>query len=383
MISYKFRLYPTKEQKEKLELSLNICRQTYNYLLAELDKGFTKVELANYLLDLKIVNPEMRDVFSKAIQVENDNLFRNLKGLGNSKKNGNKVGRLRFKGKGWKKTFTYSQSGFKLIDNKKLSLSKIGEIKIKVHREVLGNIKQIIIKREINKWYAIIQTDSKIQINRGEKEIGLDFGLINFYTDNEGNKVSIPKNIQQIQSKLKKAHKNLSRKKKGSKRRLKAINKLQKVYQKQTNMKNDFFHKLSHNLVINSKVIAIEDLDLKGLMMKTCNAKNYQISSWKMFITKYLTYKAESAGCKILVVDRFEPTTQKCSNCGELRKLKLSERIYNCKKCGLSLDRDTNSAKNIIKYFRVGITPLREDSSLLEIMKESPMKREDNQFIGY
>lgn len=382
MISYKFRLYPTKEQTEKLELSLDICRRTYNYLLAELDKGFTKVELANYLLDLKVVNPEMREVYSKVIQKENDNLFSNLSGLSASKKNGNKVGRLRFKGKGWKKTFTFNQSGFKLID-KKLHLSKIGEIKIKVHREVMGKIKQVIIKREINKWYAIIQTDANIQITKGEKEIGLDFGLINFYTDNEGNKVSIPNNIQQIQKKLKKAHRNLSRKHKGSKRKLKAISRLQNTYQKQTNQKNDFFHKLSHNLVVNSKVIAIEDLDLKGLMMQSRNAKNYQISSWKTFITKYLNYKAENAGCQILVVDRFKPTTQKCSNCGQLRKLELSERTYNCSSCGLSLDRDTNSAKNIIKYFKSGIDFLREDSSLPVMVKESSMKREDNHFKGY
>lgn len=382
MISYKFRLYPTKEQTAKLELSLDICRRTYNYLLAELDKGFTKVELANYLLDLKVVNPEMKDVYSKVIQKENDNLFSNLSGLSASKKNGNKVGRLRFKQKGWKKTFTFNQSGFKLID-KKLHLSKIGEIKIKVHRNVIGKIKQVIIKREINKWYAIIQTDANIQITKGEKEIGLDFGLINFYTDNYGNKVSIPNNIQQIQKKLKKAHRNLSKKKKGSKRRLKAINRLQNTYQKQTNQKHDFFHKLSNKLVTDCKIIAIEDLDLKGLMMKSHNAKNYQISSWKTFITKYLMYKAESADCKILVVDRFEPTTQKCSNCGELRKLELSERTYNCLKCGLSLDRDTNSAKNIIKYFKSGIDFLREDSSLPVMVKESSMKREDNHFNGY
>jgi len=369
-------MYPNQEQRDKLELSLDVCRRTYNNLLEGLDEGFTKNELANYLLDLKVANPEMNEVYSKVIQVENDKLFSNLSGLSACKKKGNKVGRLRFKGKGWKKTFTFNQSGFKLIDNKKLHLSKIGEINIKVHREVIGKIKQVIIKREINKWYAIIQTDASIQITKGDKEIGLDFGLINFYTDNEGNKVSIPNNIQQIQKRLKKSHRNFSRKKKGSNRRRKALNRLQNTYQKQTNMKNDFFHKLSHNLVINNKLIAIEDLDLKGLMMNSHNAKNYQISSWKTFITKYLAYKAESAGCKILVVDRFEPTTQKCSNCGSLKKLELSERTYNCSNCGLSLDRDTNSARNIIKYFKSGTDFLGEDSSLLEIAKESSVKRE-------
>jgi len=382
MISYKFRLYPNKEQLEKLELSLEVCRQTYNHLLSGLDEGFTKNELSNYLLDLKVCNPNMLSVYSKSLQVENDNLFRNLTGLSASKKNGNKVGRLRFKGKGWKKTFTYSQSGFKLIDNK-LHLSKIGEIKIKLHREMMGNIKQVIIKREIDKWYAIIQTDANIINKCGDKEIGLDFGLINFYTDNEGNKISIPNNIQQIQTKIKKSHRNLSRKKKGSKRRLKAIKRLQTSYQRQTNMKHDFFHQLSHNLVTNCKVIAIEDLDLKELMQKSYNAKNYQVSGWKTFITKYLTYKAESASCKILVCNRFEPTTKKCSNCGSIKEIKLSERIYKCEVCGLNIDRDINSARNIIKYFGLGISPLRGDSSLLEIVKESPMKREANQFIDW
>ena len=95
MISYKFRLYPSKEQQDRLEYTLDICRRTYNELLSELNSGFTKLELSNYLLDLKACYPELKQVYSKSLQVENDNLFRNLKGLSESKKNGNKVGRLR------------------------------------------------------------------------------------------------------------------------------------------------------------------------------------------------------------------------------------------------------------------------------------------------
>ncbi|PIN90195.1 transposase, partial [Candidatus Pacearchaeota archaeon CG10_big_fil_rev_8_21_14_0_10_35_13] len=115
MKSYKFKLFPTKEQTEKLDLSLEVCRQTYNHLLSELSNGFGKSELSNYLLDLKVCYPEMKQVYSKVLQVENDRLFANLSGLSSSKKNGNKVGRLRFKGKGWKKTFTFNQSGFKIL----------------------------------------------------------------------------------------------------------------------------------------------------------------------------------------------------------------------------------------------------------------------------
>src|SRR3989344_6416535 len=221
MISYKFKLYPNKEQREKLELSLDICRRTYNYLLAELDKGFTKVEIANYLLDLKVVNPEMKEVYSKVIQKENDNLFSNLSGLSASKKNGNRIGRLRFKGKGWKKTFCYNQSGFKVLKgnkkNNQLHLAKIGDIKLILHRKIEGEIKQIIIKREVDNWYAIIQTDAVIKLECGNKEIGIDMSPSKFGVTSDGEIINMHKEIDISLQKLKKAHTNLSRKKKGSK----------------------------------------------------------------------------------------------------------------------------------------------------------------------
>ena len=147
--TYKFRLYPKKEQQDKLDLSLEVCRQTYNQLLSGLDERFTKNELQNYLLDLKVVFPEMKNIHSKVLQMENQRLFGNLSSLSQLKKKGKKVGRLRFKGKNWFKTFTYNQSGFKLtpIKNKKglLFLSKIGDIPIKLHRQVDGKIKSITI----------------------------------------------------------------------------------------------------------------------------------------------------------------------------------------------------------------------------------------------
>jgi len=129
MITYKFRLYPKKAEEEKLETAKEICRQTYNHLLAELNKGFTKNELQNFLLDLKVVNSEMNNIHSKVLQMENQRLFGNLSTLSHLKKKGHKVGRLRYKGRNWFKTFTYNQSGFKLIKTNKrydlLYLSKI------------------------------------------------------------------------------------------------------------------------------------------------------------------------------------------------------------------------------------------------------------------
>ena len=151
--TYKFRMYPKKAEADKLETAREVCRQTYNYLLAELNEGFTKNEIQNYLLDLKVAYPEMNNIHSKVLQMENQRLFGNLSALSQLKKHGKKVGALRYKGKNWFKTFTYNQSGFSLkhIRAKKgiLWLSKIGDIQIKMHRKVEGDIKNITIKNQM------------------------------------------------------------------------------------------------------------------------------------------------------------------------------------------------------------------------------------------
>ncbi len=381
MKSYKYKLFPTSEQRDKLDLSLDICRRTYNNLLSELSNGFSKCELSNYLLDLKVCFPEMRDVYSKVLQVENDKLFANLSGLSASKKKGNKVGRLRFKGKGWKKTFTYNQSGFKVKKgskkNNSLYLSKIGDIKMILHRKLEGKIKQIIIKKEIDNWYAIIQTDTVFKLECGTKELGIDMSPSKFIIRSDGIKMSMPKEVDVSLEKLKKSHRNLSRKKKKSNNRLKAKKLLQKNYWRLNNQKTDFYHQTSFRLVKDCKIIGIEDLDLKGLMMKDYSAVNFQKSGWSTFINKYLIYKAESAGCQVWSCDRFEPTSKKCSGCGNINKeLKLSDRTYECSKCGLSIDRDLNASINIKKICRLGTNLCGVDTSLVEIPKVSVLKQE-------
>ncbi len=381
MKSYKFKLFPDEEQKEKLELSLDICRRTYNNLLSELSNGFSKYELSNYLLDLKVCYPEMKNVYSKVLQVENDKLFANLSGLSASKKNGRKVGRLRFKGKGWKKTFTYNQSGFKVLKknkkNNQLHLSKIGDIKMILHRKLEGNIKQIIIKREIDNWYAIIQTDAVLKLKCGTKEIGIDMSPSKFIIRDDGIKMSMPKEIDVSLEKLKKSHKNLSRKKKKSKNRLKARKILQKNYWRLNNQKVNFYHQTSFKLIKECKLIGIEDLNIKGMMMGYYSAVNFQKSGWATFINKYLIYKAENAGCQIWACNRFEPTSKKCSCCGWINKeLQLSDRTFNCAECGSVIDRDLNASINIKKTCRAGTVLCGADTSLVEIPKVSVLKQE-------
>ena len=171
-MAYKFRLYPTKEQEQKLLRTLDRCRYVYNFLLSELQqqKFIDRSQLQEMIVDLKRIEPELKNIHSKTLQYECYKLFSNLSALSQSKKKHRKIGRLRFKGKKFFDTMTYNQSGFELKhtfkEKGRLQLSKIGNIKIKLHRVPKGNIKQITIKRINNKWFAFLISDGIIKLEK-------------------------------------------------------------------------------------------------------------------------------------------------------------------------------------------------------------------------
>ena len=349
MKAYKFRICPNKEQTEKLKFALDICRQAYNLMLGELNKQVVidRNMIQSMLSDIKICEPKFRQFYLKKLQYECYRLFLNLSALKVLKKNKKKVGRLRFKCKGWFKTINYNKSGFSLDkENKKLNLSKIGNIKIKLHREFEGNIKQITIKKSIDKWYGTIITDAVLKIKCGNKEIGIDLGINNYLVDSEGNKTANPKTLNHYKKELKIKQKKLSKKKKGSNNRKKARKSVAKLYEKITNVRRDFLHKLTTKLIKENKFIAMEKLDIKQMSQKKYfNARNMLDCSWGEF-GSLLNYKAENAGCLVVKVNP-KNTSKRCSNCGNLQDMPLWKRTYECD-CGLVLDRDYNSAKNII-----------------------------------
>jgi len=204
--TYKFRLYPNKEQEHKLQNTLNNCRFVYNQLLEGLNNQPkpNRLELQNSIPQLKEKFTWLKDNYSKTLQYESYRLFSNLRALGQLKKNGKKVGKLMFKGENWFRTFTYNQSGFKIIETNtildKLHLSKIGDIPIRLHRKIKGNIKQIVVKKyPSGKWYASVcaETDNPMPINyTPKKSVGLDMGIKHFLTDSEGHQIGNPHNLK-------------------------------------------------------------------------------------------------------------------------------------------------------------------------------------------
>jgi putative transposase len=273
------------------------------------------------------------------------NFFRRIK-------SGEKPGYPRFKGYGWYDSFTYPQSGFYLSENRKgnqwLRLSKIGSIKVRLHRAIQGRIKTRTIKRELNRWHVCFSCEVEPEILQiAGKSVGVDVGIEKFAALSDSSIIENPKYLLQSEAKLKHEQRCLSRKKKGSNSRKKQRNKLAKLYQKIRNQRNDFLHKESHKLVENYDVIVFEDLRIKNMVKNHYLAKSISDASWGKFI-EYVSYKAASAGKKVVFVN-LRSTSQICSGCGKMVKKSLSVRIHKCPYCGLILDRDINAAINILR----------------------------------
>lgn len=275
---------------------------------------------------------------------------------------------MRFKNGKRFKTFVYNQSGFKVIRTTnrldKLRLSKIGDISIRIHREISGEVKQICVKRYASgKWYAFLvvedrRTDSESPDKPTTRpSVGIDVGIKNFVYDSDGTHIDHPKFLGKSLSKLADEQRKLSRTTKGSKNREKQKLKLAILHEKIVNQRDDFLHKLSHYYVSRYGFIAVEDLDIRGLVGKSHNPRNMMDASWGRFL-QFIEYKAERAGIRFA---RVEPrgTTQRCSNCGKQVPKTLRARTHRCV-CGLEIDRDYNSARNILASGSERTSPLEE-----------------------
>jgi len=304
VLAYRFRLYPSGEQEKTLLEMLEACRFVYNQTLEWLNKGESNLfELKRRLPKLKEENPWLRKAYSQSLQNEVLRVFKNLRVLSALKRNGRKVGRLRFKGKGWFKSFAYPQFGFRL-EKGKLFLSRVGAVPIKLHREIKGKVKGVIIKQERSgKWFAIFQVEDEPKpLPKTGKTVGIDVGVRHFLTDSEGRQVENPRFYERTLERMRRRQRDLCRKKKGSKNREKARVRLAKAYEKLVNQRNDFLHKLSRFYVENYDLIAVEKLNISGMAKNHNLAQKILDASWGKFFY-YLSYKAERAGRRVVEVD--------------------------------------------------------------------------------
>lgn len=351
---YKFRLLPTKKQVQRLNWTLDMCRILYNSCLLDrrryyeqTGKWLTRIRQQEILKSDKQRINHLKEIHSQVLQ---DVLFRVDRAFQNFFRRvraGEKPGYPRFKGEGRYDSITYPQQpGFQLTEQG-LKLSKIGTVKIKKHREIRGKIKTCIIKREIDKWYACFSVEYEpVQKPIPERAIGIDAGIKSFAVLSDGEVIENPKYLRKSEERLILKQRQLSKKKKGSKNRKKARIKVAKLHRKVRNQRSDFHHKVSRRIVDTYGFIAVEDLNIKGMVRNHHLAKSISDAGWGQFLN-YLTYKAAEAGCR---VEKVSPhyTSIDCSVCGNPVHKTLSQRIHSCPFCSGVLDRDLNAARNIL-----------------------------------
>ncbi|BBG23603.1 hypothetical protein IC006_0891 [Sulfuracidifex tepidarius] len=350
-LSFKYRIYPTREAEEKLLRVMEIEAKVYNALLDAVNnarkerKKITPKDTQAMLKDLKIEGKEL--VYSKVPQMVNNQLWYNINALHELKKKGKKAGKLRYKK--IMKTINYNQSGFK-VQGDRLVLSKIGEVKVLFHRPLEGEVTGVIIKRGATGWYAIFQVEvEKKPLEKTGKVVGIDLGVEKLVTTSDGIVIENPRVFDKVEGKIKILQRSLTRKKRGSRNYEKTRKKLVKLHEHVKNLMSDYIHKVTSWLVEQYDEIYMEGLDVKEMVenneSKTLR-KHILHSNFSKFMS-YLSYKAERAGRRVVKVNPAY-TSRTCARCGYVKKdLTLDDRIFVCPKCGWVADRDYNASLNI------------------------------------
>ncbi|GGA32318.1 RNA-guided endonuclease TnpB family protein [Okeania sp. KiyG1] len=383
--AYQYKLRPNKEQLATIEMWLELLRRQYNYRLGERfswwsenscpvnacplvmpipqlrdnpDYYSQKRDLVNTkdkFPDYKLIHSQVLQDCIKRVKLAFDRWFK-------ADKNGHKLGKPRFKGIGRYRSFTYPQIKQNCMEGNKINLPKIGNIKLIKHRPLPDDfqVKTITISRKADGYYVTLSLEdrsvpaltTKVEPTL-KNTLGIDMGLKEFLVTSEGESIPIPQYYRKSQQRLKILQKRLSRKKKGSKRWLKALLAVAKQHKKVADKRKDFHFKTANELLSKAEVIAHVDaergvpeanLNIKGLA-KTHLSKSINDAGWGQFLS-ILTVKAGNAGQKTIAVNP-KNTSQNCSNCGEKVPKKLNIRTHSCPHCGIVIDRDLNAAINI------------------------------------
>jgi len=352
--TFQFRLRPTKSQSKLLQEQLDECRWLYNELLSqrklsyeELNISLSKYQQLMFLPLLKEERPTLKKAHSQVLQNIVDRLDKAFQSFFRRCKAGEKPGFPRFRGIHRYDSFCYPQSGFSLL-GEEIYLSKIGRIRIKMHRPIEGELKTCTIKRTAaGEWDVFLSCEVKAMLLSPQEEaVAIDVGIESFATFSNGQKIANPRFFKQGEKALAKAQRKLSKLAKGTKERSKTGKVVAKIHERIKSQRRDFCHKEAKKIVDQYQYICLEDLDIKNMIEGSHFAKSIADASWNQF-RQFLTYKAAEAGRKLGVVNPAY-TSQTCSKCGRLEPKKLTDREHKCSQCGYTAHRDFNAAQNIL-----------------------------------
>ncbi len=354
--AYKFRFYPTPEQELNLAKTFGCARFVYNYMLRQrTDAWFQRQEKVGYhetsaaLTKLK-KDPEfvwLNEVSSVPVQ----QALRHLQtAFGNFFAKRAKY--PTFKRKDGPQSAEYTTSAFKW-DGKALKLAKMtAPLAIRFSRTIprAAKVTTVTVSKDAaGRYFVSMLCDDAVEPKaEAAGKVGIDLGLTHFAILSTGEKVAAPNTFRKHEAKLAKLQRRLAKKQKGSARRAKAKRKVARLHAKVADARKDFLHKLSTRLINENQVIAIESLAVANMQKNRCLAKSISDASWSEF-TRQLEYKALWYGRTLIGIDRWYPSSKRCSDCGHtVSKLPLNVREWVCPECGTIHDRDINAARNVL-----------------------------------
>ena len=353
--TFKYRLFTNANQNRELTQNLETHRRLYNAALdgkqlcwetATVDWSF--YDQCQWFTIQRRNNPYYARMNVASARYTLLRLDRAFKAFFRRVKTGEKPGYPRFRGKDRFNSFTFSMANGCQIVNRKLRLQGIGTIRIRWHRELPENarIKQATIVRENGKWFVCFCVEMpKPDPSCGSGTVGIDVGLKAFATTSEGDTLGDSRTLERNLKDLRRRQRALSRCQQGSSTRKQVKKRVTTLHAKVRNTRMDMHHKVARTLVNRYDTIAVESLNIKGMLRNNWLARRIGDAGWYNFIT-LLSSKAEEAGAQVIRVDP-KGTTQECSRCGKTVKKSLFVRIHQCS-CGCVLDRDLNAALNIL-----------------------------------
>jgi putative transposase len=382
--TYKFRLYPTDEQKQTMAKHFGCQRFIYNHFLNKRQQRYLANESSSYNKDAGDLT-HLKNEYEWLREPNSQSLQRTLRNLDTAFNRffAKKAKFPKFKSRKSKQSFCIPQNT--KVENKKLYIPKFKEgIAIRQHREFEGTIiNSTISKRPCGHYYVCIVAERNIgKLESNGKSVGIDLGVKYLATCSNGKRFKNIKPYRTLERKLAQLQRSHSRKVKGSNNRDKARLKLARLYERISNIRSNHLHQITHQIVSENQTIILEDLCIRGMLKNRRLAKSVADVSLYEFV-RQITYKAEWAGRTVVFVDRWYPSSKTCFHCGFVNQnLTLNDREWECPSCGRVLDRDFNASQNIEREGKrtVGTTELacREDIRLSvrkrsSVMQEAPI----------